>query len=84
VTVAALKLQAAGLINCARGHIFVLDRAGLEQRSCECYAVVRNEYARLLPYACGTVSPCAPAPAVQAASRPATGRLTRRDAVSVL
>jgi CRP-like cAMP-binding protein len=49
VTAAALNLQAAGLIRYARGHIKVLDRAGLEQRTCECYAVVRKEYARLLP-----------------------------------
>jgi CRP-like cAMP-binding protein len=49
VTEAALKLQAAGLIRYARGHIRVLDRAGLEKRTCECYAVVRNEYDRLLP-----------------------------------
>ena len=49
VTEAALKLQKAGLIRYARGHISVLDRPGLEQRSCECYAVVRKEYARLLP-----------------------------------
>ncbi len=43
--------QAAGLIRYARGHIKVLDRAGLEQRTCECYAVVRKEYERLLPVA---------------------------------
>ena len=49
VTEAALKLQAAGLISYARGHIKVLDRPGLEQRTCECYAVVRKEYQRLLP-----------------------------------
>jgi CRP-like cAMP-binding protein len=49
VTEAALKLQAAGLIRYARGHITVLDRAGLEARTCECYAVVLKEYARLLP-----------------------------------
>jgi hypothetical protein len=49
VTEAALKLQAAGLIRYARGHIKVLDRAGLERRTCECYAVVRDEYHRLLP-----------------------------------
>lgn len=48
VTEAALKLQGAGLIRYARGHITVLDRAGLEQRTCECYAVVKNEYDRLL------------------------------------
>jgi CRP-like cAMP-binding protein len=49
VTEAATKLQLAGLIRYARGHITVLDRAGLEQRTCECYAVVRREYERLLP-----------------------------------
>jgi CRP-like cAMP-binding protein len=49
VTESALKLQKAGLINYARGHISVLDRPGLEQRSCECYAVVKKEYDRLLP-----------------------------------
>ena len=49
VTEAALKLQAAGLIRYARGHITVLDRAGLERRTCECYAVVKREYDRLLP-----------------------------------
>lgn len=49
VTDAALKLQDAGLIRYARGHITVLDRAGLEARSCECYAVVKKEYDRLLP-----------------------------------
>lgn len=49
VTEAALKLQADGLIHYARGHITVLDRAGLERRTCECYAVVKNEYDRLLP-----------------------------------
>ncbi|QDQ25617.1 Crp/Fnr family transcriptional regulator [Chitinimonas arctica] len=49
VTEAALKLQSAGLIRYARGHISVLDRLGLEARSCECYAVVKREYDRLLP-----------------------------------
>jgi CRP-like cAMP-binding protein len=49
VTESALKLQHAGLIRYARGHISVLDRPGLEQRSCECYAVVKKEYDRLLP-----------------------------------
>jgi CRP-like cAMP-binding protein len=51
VTEAALKLQAAGLIRYARGHIVILDRHGLEQRTCECYAVVKKEYDRLLPEA---------------------------------
>jgi CRP-like cAMP-binding protein len=49
VTEAALKLQKAGLITYARGRIKVLDRAGLALRSCECYAVVKKEYDRLLP-----------------------------------
>lgn len=51
VTEGALKLQRAGLIRYARGHITVLDRPGLEKRSCECYAVVKKEYDRLLPAA---------------------------------
>jgi CRP-like cAMP-binding protein len=49
VTEGALKLQQAGLIRYARGHISVLDRDGLEERSCECYEVVKKEYDRLLP-----------------------------------
>ncbi|MEP6633452.1 MAG: Crp/Fnr family transcriptional regulator [Luteimonas sp.] len=49
VTAAAGDLQTAGLINYRRGHITVLDRAGLEKRVCECYAVVKKEYNRLLP-----------------------------------
>jgi len=49
VTEGALRLQRAGLISYARGHISVLDRQGLEGRSCECYAVVKKEYDRLLP-----------------------------------
>ncbi len=49
VTEAAMKLQRQGLIRYARGHITVLDRPALEQRTCECYAVVKKEYDRLLP-----------------------------------
>ena len=49
VTEAALKLQQAALIRYVRGHISVLDRPGLEKRTCECYAVVKKEYERLLP-----------------------------------
>ena len=49
VTEGALKLQEAKLIRYARGHITVLNRKGLEKRSCECYAVVKKEYDRLLP-----------------------------------
>ena len=49
VTVTAGKLRAAGLIRYGRGRIRVLDRPELEQRVCECYAVVKAEYDRLLP-----------------------------------
>jgi CRP-like cAMP-binding protein len=49
VTANALRLQRAGLIRYVRGRITVLDRYGLERRSCECYAVVKKEYDRLLP-----------------------------------
>jgi CRP-like cAMP-binding protein len=48
VTEAAGRLQEAGLIKYSRGKIHVLDREGLEKRSCECYRAVRNEYDRLL------------------------------------
>ena len=50
VTEAALRLQEAGVIRYARGRITVLDRPELEVRSCECYAVVKREYDRLLPH----------------------------------
>ena len=49
VTEAALKLQKAGLISYVRGRINVIDRLGLEERTCECYGVVKKEYDRLLP-----------------------------------
>src|SRR5271155_935695 len=49
VTDRAVNLQKAGLIRYSRGHITVLDRPGLESRTCECYAVVKREYDRLLP-----------------------------------
>ena len=48
VTEAAGRLQQAGYIRYRRGHIGVLDRAGLETRACECYAVVKKEMDRLL------------------------------------
>jgi CRP-like cAMP-binding protein len=50
VTEAASHLQAAGLIRYSRGHITVLDRPKLEKRVCECYAAVKKEMDRLLPY----------------------------------
>ena len=49
VTEAAGKLQNLGLISYSRGRITVLDRPGLEAQVCECYAVVKKEYDRLLP-----------------------------------
>jgi hypothetical protein len=49
VTEAAGKLQQAGVIRYRRGHITVLDRSGLESQVCECYAVVKKEFSRLLP-----------------------------------
>ena len=48
VTEAAATAE-GGLIRYRRGHITVLDRHGLERRACECYAVVKKEYERLLP-----------------------------------
>ena len=49
VTEAAGHLQRAGLIRYGRGRITLLDRPRLEARTCECYAVVKREYGRLLP-----------------------------------
>ena len=47
ITEAAGNLQRCGFISYRRGHISVLDRSGLEKRSCECYDVVRTEMRRL-------------------------------------
>ncbi len=47
VTVAAGILQKAGLIECSHGHMRIEDRKGLEKAACECYSVIRDEYARL-------------------------------------
>ena len=49
VTEATCKLEEAGLIGKGRGHITVLNRPGLEAKSCECYGIVKKEFARLLP-----------------------------------
>lgn len=49
VTEGATRLQRAGVIRYARGHITILDRAALEKAACECYQVVKEEYDRLLP-----------------------------------
>jgi CRP-like cAMP-binding protein len=53
VTTAAGKLQKLGVIRYSRGRITVLDRSKLESLSCECYAVVKKETDRLLPYRSG-------------------------------
>jgi CRP-like cAMP-binding protein len=49
ITESAGELQRAGLIQYRRGHITVIERSGLETRVCECYAVVKKEFERLLP-----------------------------------
>ncbi len=51
VTIGAQRLQDLGLIHQARGRIRLLDREGLHKQACECYAVVKKEYDRLLPEA---------------------------------
>jgi hypothetical protein len=48
VTVAAGILQRDGLIEYNRGHVSILDHAGLKKRSCECYAITRRDFDRLL------------------------------------
>lgn len=71
ITMAALKLQAAGLIRYRRGRIQVLDRRGLEAHSCECYHVVRQAYDRLdtgtPPQAASAIGTCC-APSAQGSS----------------
>ncbi len=49
ISEAAANLQSAGLIKYSRGHIHILERKGLEDRSCECYDMVKREFERLLP-----------------------------------
>jgi CRP-like cAMP-binding protein len=49
ISEAAGRLQKDGVIRYERGHITVLDRPAIERRACECYAVVKKEYDRLLP-----------------------------------
>ena len=63
---AARKLREAGLIQYSRGRISVLDRFKLEARVCECYALVKREYERLLP----GVQPAREAAALGAPARP--------------
>jgi CRP-like cAMP-binding protein len=58
VTLIVGRLRAAGLIQSRRGTIEVLDRTGLERRSCECYFLVSKEYARLLLRPCPSAPGC--------------------------
>jgi Mn-dependent DtxR family transcriptional regulator len=50
VTDAANALKRAGLIKYTRGHVTILDRAGLEKRSCECYGVTKREFDQLIGF----------------------------------
>jgi signal transduction histidine kinase len=70
ITVAAHKLQKAGVVRYSRGHILVLDRVALERRACECYAVVKKTFDKLLPANSGASAPNL------AADRSGTGRLS--------
>jgi hypothetical protein len=49
ITESAGRLQKAGLIRYSRGRIWIIDRLGIQQRTCECYSVIQTEYERLLP-----------------------------------
>lgn len=80
VTEAAHKLQSAGLIRYSRGHISVLDRAGLERRTCECYAVVKKEYDRLLPEVAAARPGAIAAQGSPAHAEQGAGRVTQRQA----
>ncbi len=64
VTEAALKLQFAGCISYRRGHISIIDRAGLQARSCECYRIVKRETDRLLQISQQTIKKRAISPAI--------------------
>jgi CRP-like cAMP-binding protein len=74
VAEAAGKLQRVGVIEYARGRITVLDRTKLETLCCECYAVVKAETDRLLPYG---ISPLAVSPKQAPRHSPAPMRLTQ-------
>jgi CRP-like cAMP-binding protein len=73
VTEAAGKLESAGLIRRHRGRITVVDREGLEDRTCECYSIIKGEFQRLLPgrteahesTSVAAARPAIPAPAVR-------------------
>lgn len=69
VTAAAGKLQKLGVIEYKRGHITVMDRPKLEELCCECYAVVKEETDRLLPYVPLSLSKSFRTPALLASHR---------------
>jgi len=79
VTVAARRLQDAGIIRYSRGHIAVLDRHQLEKRACECYAALQREYDRLLPRRLPPATPNASTRPVQCGSPETHATVTRRS-----
>jgi len=76
ITEAAGNLRRAGIISYRRGHIAVLERSGLETRSCECYAVVKKEFSRLLSDVRYRQDVAAVLPVLPAAVRPGCARLS--------
>ncbi|HTK98208.1 MAG TPA: Crp/Fnr family transcriptional regulator [Pseudomonadales bacterium] len=79
VTVAARRLQDAGIIRYSRGHIAVLDRQQLEKRACECYAALQREYDRLLPRRLPPATPNASTRPVPCGSPETHATVTRRS-----
>jgi PAS domain-containing protein len=75
VTEAAGKLQAAGLIEYSRGRINVMDRPGLETRSCECYSAVKAEYDRIFHLQSDVRGPGRPRPNPASVRKRAEARL---------
>jgi len=78
VTLATRALQREGLIRSRRGYIRVLDRSGLETRSCECYGVVRQAYERLRGHAFGDPRPPCPSEGLRQPTAPA-GSVSQTD-----
>ncbi len=70
VTVAANALKRAGLINYARGSVTVLDRPGMERRTCECYGVTKREFDQLLGLVPTSVSRSSQTPSTSSLLKP--------------